>query len=358
MKKIKILIGIVIAIALYVVLGIFVPAGMFKTIVPHFDGNVTQLDLPMAAGAEDITIDQQTGLAFISVDDRRVNIQNPGSIEGGILIMNLSDSTPTLKNVTPISFNDFHPHGISLWREPDGRQFLFVVNHRQKKWGHFIERFEWRNDSLIHLESIEDVDLMTSPNDVTAIGERSFYVTNDHFYSEKGLGRTLEDYLQRAISYVNYYDGKKFRTVATGIAYANGINHSADLSQLYVASCTGRKVLMYDRNLKSGDLTLSKEINADTGVDNIELDDQGSLWIGCHPQLLKFVAHAADPAKFSPSQVIKLSKDQDGEFKVEEIFLNDGTSFSGSTVGAVYKNNLLIGSVFEKTMLVCTTNVN
>jgi len=355
MRIIKFAILFVSILLLYVVFGILVPAGMFKTINPHFEGSIQNVDIPIA-GPEDITIDQQTGLAFISVDDRRVNIQNPASIEGAILIMNLSDSIPALKNITPSELTDFHPHGISLWTEPDGRQFLFVVNHRQKSWGQVIERFAWRNDSLIHLESIVDANLMTSPNDVTAVGERSFYVTNDHAYSNKGIGRTLEDYLQRAISYVNYYDGENFRKVATGIAYANGINRSSDLNQLYVAACTGRKVLIYDRNPTNGELMLNQEIDANTGVDNIELDESGALWIGSHPQLLKFVAHAADSTKFSPSQVLKLSKDKNGKYQLEEIFLNDGSSYSGSTVAAVFKNKILIGSVFEKFFLVCTLN--
>jgi len=355
MKILKITIIIVSLVLLYVVFGILVPAGMFKTITPHFEGNMQKLELPIA-GPEDITIDAQTGLAFISVDDRRVNNKNPATLDGAILLMDLSDSIHSLKNITPPGFQDFHPHGISLWTEPDGRQFLFVVNHRQKSWEQVIERFAWRNDSLIHLESIIDANLMTSPNDVSAVGERSFYVTNDHAYSKNGINRTLEDYLQRAISYVNYYDGESFRKVATGIAYANGINRSADLNQLYVAACTGRKVLIYDRNPTNGELTLEQSIDVNTGVDNIELDENGSLWIGSHPQLLKFVAHAADPAKFSPSQVIKLSKDKDGKYQMEEIFLNDGSSYSGSTVAAVYKDKILIGSVFEKSFLTGTIN--
>jgi arylesterase / paraoxonase len=351
----KILVGLItlIGIAGYGVLGIFIPAGMFKTIHPHFDGTITTLNLEVA-GPEDITIDQQSGLAFISVDDRRTNRQDQSSMKGAILIMNLSDSMPSLKNITPVEVIDFHPHGISLWKNSNGGTFLFVVNHRVNHTEHVVERFEWKNDSLIYLESIKDADLMTSPNDVTAVGERSFYVTNDHGYSKQGIGRTLEDYLQRAISYVNYYDGTSFKKVATDIAYANGINQSSDHSKIFVASTTGRKVMIYTRDLSNGALSLQEEINVKTGVDNIELDDQGTLWIGCHPQLLKFVAHAADPSKFSPSQVIKLTQDHTGKYQVEEVLLNDGTSYSGSSVAAIYNNTLLVGSVFEKSLLICT----
>lgn len=357
MKIIKIVLVVILAIIIYVIYAIFIPAGMFKTIEPHFDGSVTSLELPVA-GPEDITIDQQTGVAFISVDDRRENRNKPGSIQGAILIMNLSDSLPALRNITPSTLTDFHPHGISIWKGADNRVFLFAVNHSDNNTVHAIERFEWRNDSLLHLESIRDTELMTSPNDVTAIGERSFYVTNDHGYSEHGMGRTLEEYLQLKLSYVNYFDGNTntFKKVATNIAYANGINHSPDFSTIFVASPTGGKVYVYDRNPATGELTLNEEVNVKTGVDNIELDETGALWIGCHPQLLKFVAHAADPSNSSPSQIIKLTQDSSGKYQMEEVFLNDGSSYSGSTVAAVYKNKFLIGSVYEKSILICTPN--
>lgn len=351
-KKVIITLVILIGIIGYAIIGILVPAGMFKAIKPHVEGTLTTLTLDVA-GPEDITIDQSSGFAFVSVDDRRSNRQKPGSIEGAILLMNLTDSVQNLKDITPVDVTDFHPHGISLWKEPDGRTFLFVVNHRKNYSEHVIERFEWKNDSLIHLESIPNTGLMTSPNDVTAVGERSFYVTNDHGYSQRGLGRTLEDYLQRAISYINYYDGNSFKKVATGIAYANGINQSADHSKIFVASTTGRKVLIYTRDMTSGGLNLEQEIDVETGVDNIELDDRGALWIGCHPQLLKFVAHAADPTKFSPSQVIKITLGNTGTYEVEEVFLNDGRSYSGSSVATIYNNTLLVGSVFEKSLLIC-----
>ncbi|MEQ1588522.1 MAG: hypothetical protein ABL895_21730, partial [Cyclobacteriaceae bacterium] len=63
---------------------------------------------------------------------------------------------------------------------------------------------------------------------------------------------------------------------------------------------------------------------------------------------------AADPRKFSPSQVIKLTQGNTGKYEVEEVFLNDGTSYSGSSVATIYNNTLLVGSVFEKSLLTCT----
>lgn len=356
-KGILVTLLIVATIIGYVVIGILLPAGMFKSIQPHFDGTVQKMTLPIA-GPEDITIDQQTGTVFISADDRRANMKQPGSTRGGMFVMILTDSLPFLREVSPAHITDFHPHGISLWREPDGRLFLFVINHRQANPAHVVERFEWKNDSLIHLESISNPERMTSPNDLVAVGERAFYVTNDHYYATRGLGRTLEDYLQRSIAFVNYFNGTSFITVADGIAYPNGITLSPDHSKIIVAATTGRKVLVYDRNLSTGALKLNQTIAVDTGVDNIEVDEQGALWIGCHPQLLKFAGHAADEKKFSPSQVLKITPTATGHYTTAEIFLNDGTLYSGSSVAAVYKNTMLIGSVFENSILFCTLTPN
>jgi arylesterase / paraoxonase len=358
MKKGFLIASIVLLLIIsYVVLGILVPAGVFKTIEPHFEGSIEKIKLPVA-GPEDITIDQPSGIAFISADDRRANMTSPGSVRGAIFILNLNDSSKAIIDITPDEPADFHPHGISIWREADGRMFLFVINHRQNFPAHVVERYEWENGELIHLESISDPELMSSPNDLVAVGERSFYVSNDHYYSNKGLGRTLEDYLQRAIAYVNYFDGSTFRKVAEGIAYPNGMAVSADQSKIFVAATTGRKLLIYNRDVSTGSLTLQEEIPLNSGVDNIELDEKGNLWIGSHPQLLKFTAHASNPEKFSPSQVLKLSPQASGKYKVEEIFLNDGTQYSGASVAAIYQNTMLIGSVFEDSILLCKFSTN
>lgn len=346
----KPLLFILLAVAagiIYMAGDILKASGAFKTIHPHFDGAIEKINLPVA-GPEDITTDQETGLAFISCDDRRTNFENPGKVEGAILLMDLSDSSGTVKNITPPGLTDFHPHGISLYKVNDSLKILFAISHRNSNPRHVIERFEWRSDSLKHIETISDPQLVTAPNDLTATGERSFYVTNDHYYAEQGVGRILEEYLQRAISYVNYFDGNSFKKVADGIAYANGIQISKDGKSVYVASVTGGKVLIYDR-LQDNSLKLRSELKTATGVDNIEFDENGDLLIGCHPQLLKFVAHGSNPANFSPAQVIRVNPET---LQVEEVFLNDGSEYSGSTVAARYGKKILVGSVFEPSLLI------
>ena len=76
-------------------------------------------------------------------------------------------------------------------------------------------------------------------------------------------------------------------------------------------------------------------------MDNIELDNDGGLWIGSHPKLLTFIDHAENPDAVSPSQVLRLSMDENRSYIVQEIYLSTGEDLSGSSVAAVYDNTLL-----------------
>ena len=88
-----------------------------------------------------------------------------------------------------------------------------------------------------------------------------------------------------------------------------------------------------------------------TGVDNIELDADGNLWVGCHPKLLKFLSHDKDEKAASSSEIIRLRNLGNGKWEQVTVYLNDGSQISASSVGAVYKNRLLIGPVFQRHIL-------
>jgi arylesterase/paraoxonase len=194
--------------------------------------------------------------------------------------------------------------------------------------------------------------MLVSPNDIVAVGPARFYVTNDHRYPA-GWKRSLEDYLRLRRSNVVFYDGSEFVQAASGIGYANGINVSPDGRTLYVCSITEGGLHVYDRDPESGRLEHREEIDLDTGVDNVEIDEEGDLWIGAHPQLLTTMKHYKDPESLSPSQVIHLTPHEGGGYDVEEVYLDAGDEISASTVAAVRGNRLLIGAIFESKFLDC-----
>ncbi|PLK45365.1 SMP-30/gluconolactonase/LRE family protein [Emticicia sp. TH156] len=342
MKRfIKIIFAFVLIITAFVLKTLW-NAGTFTKIEPHFDGKIKEL--PGFNGAEDITIDKTTGLAFVSSGGFIANAPN-----GNIFLIDCTQKAPKPVNLTaPLTLTDFHPHGISLFQSPEGEKRLFVVNHKKNRTS--IEIFSFQDSILTHLETINS-NLFASPNDLVAVGERQFYFTNDHD-EEISEWRSKKDLLQIPMGNVGYFDGSKVKIMADGFLYANGINVSNDGQKLYVAATSGRKIVVFDRDILTGNIKESSEI-AINGADNIEIDESGDLWVGCHPKLLAFLAHAKDHSKLSPSEVISVSL-KTGAPAIKSIYLNDGTQLSGSSVGAVWRNKLLIGSVFGDKVLLCT----
>ena len=90
-----------------------------------------------------------------------------------------------------------------------------------------------------------------------------------------------------------------------------------------------------------------------TAVDNVEVDSQDRLWVGCHPKLLTFAEHGADPTQISPSQVLRITLGPQQTASVEEVFLDSGERLSGSSVAAVHGDTMLIGAVFGDRFLHC-----
>ena len=331
---------ILILVVGFFLLKTFYQAGQFKSIDPHFDGEVTKIYTNMP-GPEDLQIDHETGVMFISSSARR---EDGDSNKDGIYVLDLTSAeNPTL---LPNDYTgSFHPHGISILRK-DSTLYVFVINHNDT--GDYIEKFKFNGSSLKHLASYSSPD-MCCPNDLVAIDVDKFYVSNDHG-AKTGIMRILEDYIRIPRSALFYYDGNSFTKAAGPFNYANGVNVSNDKSRLYLTTTTGASIITFDVH---DDASLSRRGTTDlgTGVDNIDIDEDGNLWIGAHPKLLDFVSHAKDSTSNSPAQVLKLVPVGDYSFSVEEIYLNDGREISGSSVGVYYKNELFIGVVFDHTLL-------
>jgi arylesterase / paraoxonase len=343
-KKIVIIICVAAIVGVAVVLKIFYSAGEFKKLVPQ--SNCTCTRVKNITGPEDIAIDDSTGIAFISSLDWRAYIKGKPH-QGSIFAYNL-EGKPVLKNMTAGLKIKFYPHGISFYKDRNGKKYLFVVNHRPPR--HYVEIFEYRNKALVHRETIGG-DLMISPNDVAAVGPRQFYFTNDHG-SRYGFLRRLEDFLQLSWSNIAYYDGRDIRIAAKNLSYANGIWAGSDGKMLYVTATTGKKFYAYNR---SGDGSLKQllQIDLGSGGDNINIDSNGRILIASHPKMITFLKHAGNKANRAPAQILEVYKNKKGEYSFREIYLNSGNEISAASVAAGYKNRLLIGAIFENFFLDC-----
>lgn len=322
--------------------------GVFTSIEPHFDGQCRLVGGPV--GSEDLTIDAAGNRAFISATDRRA-LAAGQPVPGGLWAYPLDAPGAQPVNLTPDAGLYLQPHGISLWREPDGRAALFVVNHPAPGHGwpeHTIEIYDVVGERLVHRATLTDRRLVM-PNDLVAVGLDRFYLTNTHAHG-RGIRQDLETYLQLRGAEVLRYGPGGFSTAIADLVFPNGINVSADGRTVYVAAVTARSVLVYDRDPATDALTPRGEIDIGSGGDNIEVDADGQLWIGSHPKLLAVPAHAEDASSPAPAQVLRVNP-ADGA--VEEIYLDDGSEFAAASVAARQGNRLLVGQIFGEGFLDC-----
>lgn len=338
MKKLLLTLLVLILLLASFILYTFSSTGYFREINNTESYDVIA-EIPLR-GAEDLTISYSDGFMIISQDDRAG--RRDGEYYGsGLYYLDLDSGNFKPKKISGDYKLPFHPHGISLLKLDSAHYQILAINHAKK---HSIVKFELFGDSLVYMATYRDPS-MISPNDVIALDEESFYFTNDHGYTSK-WGVFAEDYLGIAASNVILYDGK-YQEVANGIKYANGINISKNRDQLIVASPRDFSLIFYDIN-EDGSIQYNRDLDVASGIDNIELDEDGNLWIGSHPNLMAFSTYAAGKKETAPSEIIKVSDDE----TIESLYVNDGAVVAASSVVAPYKDLLYVGTVMDNKVLV------
>ena len=352
MKALR-LIGLLLLILVGYVLYIMSSSGFFRSIENTQDDMVSSaIILP---GVEDLEVDYEQKFLILSSDDR-ASRRDGNTVQGHLYKIDLTDSIQTPIQLTSDFTDPFFPHGISMIPLNDSVYRIFVVNHL---WGegevdlatnaHTIEIFDLYGDSLVHVNRLTD-EAMVSPNDIVALDSARFYFTNDHGYTE-GLGKLAEEYLGLAVSNAVYYDGSTYKEVADGIAYANGINVDPNKNLLYLASPRGFLVKVYEMT-ENGELNFVEDIDCKTGVDNIEVDPEGLIWIGAHPSLLHFSSYAQGRNPIAPSEVITIDYTAKGDYQVNSLYVEDGSHMSAATIAIPIDDNIYLGNVMDEQMVV------
>lgn len=343
-----------VVVGLALVLGGFVlstlhAAGAFSTLAPHRFERCARIE--GFTGSEDAVFDAASGLVFFSSQDFR-SVQ-AGAPSPGALFWWAPSGGP----LTPLPHDlpgAFHPHGLGLLRLADGARRLFVVNHPTPTSSQ-VEAFD-----VIDGPALKHVRTFTAPefislNDVAPVGPEQFYVTLDAGTRADSLGRAAETFLRLPWAGLLWFDGGKATVAASGLRYANGVAVSNDGATVYVSETTGRRLLAYARDAASGALLLRVEHAAGSGLDNISVAPDGSLWVAAHPKMLEFLGHAKDPAHHSPSQVLRVRHDVAADrLEVVEVALDDGATLSGSSVALpLPSGQVVVGAVFERHALRC-----
>lgn len=339
-------------------------AGSFDEIESRFDGSCRQV--AGVTGPEDIVIDRQAGMAYISGRDlraARAAREGKGELRpGAIYRFDLErpwespDNLPV--NLTPDAPDSFQPHGMSLVEE-GGITWLLVVNHPSEQ-RHEVIRYRVEEDGLVEDQRFTS-PLLVSPNDIHALGRDRFYVTNDRGSGAR-IMHAVESFLHLPRSTIVHFDGRDWRIVADRIVFANGINGTADGQTILVGSSVERNLHLFARDRGTGDLARRARIGMPMGVDNIARDPEGVFWLAGHPRLFDFVTHAGNPEAPSPGMVVRARLAGEAA-QVEEVMREDGSQLSAMSVAVPFagsdgRQRMLVGGVFAPHFLDCRLGRN
>lgn len=343
-------------------------------------------------GPEDIVIDHGRGWAYVSSQSRPRwllgALPSSNAQQGAIFGLDLKQDRPQPINLTDDLFasqfpsaaprtaaggksgrlplvrpdGGFHPAGISLYQKAGSANRLFAVNGRSSAH-RTVEIFEVEDERIVHLRTVEDEQHLISPNDLVAVGDEQFYVTNDHAFSNALLQYMENSAFRYAPSFhsgsVSYFDGEKFTTVAQRLSYPNGITVARKTTdRIYMASLLGKELLVAEWNKSdpSRELSFTGRIPLPCFPDNLEWDADGNLWLGAHSDFAAVMGYTVGLRTTSPSCVLRISGLEGTEPAADEIWADSGAQLSSASVAGVYKradgrNLVLIGAAFDDHML-------
>ncbi|GMS99654.1 hypothetical protein PENTCL1PPCAC_21829, partial [Pristionchus entomophagus] len=326
---------------------------MGRTVYNHGPGVCRQVH-GVGKGSEDIELVRSEGIAFVSSGLVYMQPKRGAHVQGKMFLYDLNQKlgTDQLKaKELPIkgaSFNQdkFHPHGLSHW-VVNGVIRLYAINH-DLEFKHTVEVFDYdpSGPALVHKKSLSN-PLFVRPNGIVAVGPDQFILTND------GVSQTeFTNFLEILTGYkagsVVFWDGKESHELLSGMGAPNGIAYDAKNSKLFLTEVNYRRIHAYDIAKDKKSVTHLSTINLFSTCDNLFLDSDGSVYSGCHPVIIQTAKSIGDcdGDATSPSQILRIK--YDGDYKtadVTEPYANDGKEVSGSSVGVIYNNQMLIGTV-------------
>ena len=325
--------------------------GVFRSIEPAFAGSCRTIAL--GGSSEDIEVDRQRGVAYLSLLDRD-SVRRGEQVLGTVMLLDLNLSEPAPRAAMVYDPEAFRPHGLSLLSTGSQPARLFVISHRPDG-SHTVEIAEEGTASgFVPKESIRDVAFV-HPNAIVATGARQFYLAN--VPADRGTWALARQALLPAGgSTLIYFDGTQARVEAEDLKYPTGLALSPDGSRLYVAETLASALRIYRRDAANGDLELEEIIDLGVAPGNLQVDADGVVWIAAYPKLLSLAAHCAIRANAAPTQVLRFDPRSPKDARLTEIYVDDGTAISAGSTAAPWRDEFLIGALFDKKVLLCKPN--
>ena len=331
--------------------------GTFRTLNPGFAGSCASVAL--GGSSEDIQIDRERGIAYLSFLDRATLAGGePG--DGTVMLLDLNVAEPTARAAMNHDPESFRPHGLSLFKRGTTPARLFAISHRPDG-SHSVEiAVQDSGGEFFPQETIRD-PAFVRPNAIAAVGPRQFYLANDSG-TAGGFARTVEVLFRRGLATLIYYDGSEARIAATGLAFPAGLALSPDNTRLYVGEALAKSLRIYRRDLATGALTLDEKVALDSAPVNLNVDADGVVWIAAHPNLLALFSHLRDPTRLAPTQVLRFdprgarSAPGEADARLTQVYSNSGEQLSAGSVAANWRDEFLIGALFDRKVLICKPN--
>ncbi|XP_071483565.1 serum paraoxonase/arylesterase 2-like [Diadema antillarum] len=216
-----------------------------------------------------------------------------------------------------------------------------------------IEIFELHQDAsklqLKFLRQMQDIQ-MRRMSDVQAVGPRQFYITNEGYHKDFPMHQ-IEHYMMFPWGGVVYCDGDVCRQVSNPLYEPSGIQLSPDGRFIYISTLYGMGLQIYSRDASDNLLSAqsAQAINLGSLVDKVSVDGRGNLWAASHPVAHKLKSHLEDRRNKAPSQILHVKFDHNTasphkKYEVFEMYSDDGTELSASSVVVFRQSKLLIGS--------------
>jgi sugar lactone lactonase YvrE len=296
-------------------------------------------------GSEDIQA-LPDGHAFISSGVHVKETPAYSSRPGRIYLFNFNKPKVAPQELTikaPDNIKLISPIGLSLWTDSKtGNVYLYVISHQKYET---VDKFQFdaSTKTLTHLRRIDNDPNFHHMDDLLVVGEDQFFYTNFIYFND-----VAELLLGLRWGSLGYFDGTRSMLLDTGLYIPNGVMLSLDGRFLYLANMAGKDIRIY-RRYENNSVTFMNSINIGSLVDNLDIDPKtGDLWVAAHPVTYKGLQLLGKPTSISPSQVLRLKLSPDGQpTKIEEIYSNDGTELSGSSVAVRHGRGLLIGTATQ-----------
>jgi hypothetical protein len=304
----------------------------------------------LAGSAAALQLDAERGIAYLALLDRA----RPGFSSGTVQLLDLNLEEPAPRAAMNFDAGNFRPADLSLLKVagqprrlfaistlPDGMQTVEISAEAPS--GGFTPEATVRNPAFRNLSAI------------AATGPRTFYVASHaNATGELALPDRFDALLRRSLATLLYYDGRKTRDIASDLRHVGGLARSADGKLLYVAETSAKSLRIYEPR-PDGTVVLRGTIPLGVSPGRLTVDADGVVWIAVYPKLHALRAHARDPSRRVPTQVLRFDPRQPDR-GVASIYANDGEKLSAGTVAIRWRDKLIIGALLDPKVLICKQN--